>query len=70
MAAPKTLSKFSITSKGDEFLLRIESEGGEALELTASYDQLDVLADQIDELLDADEDVLEVDEDEEADRAK
>ena len=57
----KQLKSFSITGQGDAYLLRIESEEGDTIELTASYDQLDVIAEAIDERLDADEEeALEV----------
>ena len=57
----KRLKSFSIDNQGDEYLLRIESEEGETVELSASYDQLDVIAEAIDDRLDADEEeALEV----------
>ena len=49
------LSQFTISRDGDGYLLRIESEGSEPLELSATYEQLDVIAEAIDEQLDADE---------------
>lgn len=58
--ANKRLSKFIISPAGDQFQLRIEIEGGEPIEATATYDQLDILADQLDDLLDAREAVQEV----------
>ena len=58
---PKQLKSFSIAGQGDDYLLRLESEEGDTIELTASYDQLDVIAEAIDERLDADEEeALEV----------
>lgn len=42
-----------IPGAGGDFELRIESTGGEILEVIATEDQLDVLAEEINELLDA-----------------
>ena len=53
----KSLAKFTIVPNGDEYRLHIEDDGGETLELSATFDQLDLIAEAIDELLleDADE---------------
>ncbi len=59
------LSRFTITEDGENYLLTIEDDGGETLELTATYEQLDVIAEALIEHLDADEDELEVDDEEE-----
>ncbi|GEM_PF-529385 len=56
------LSRFTITEDGENYMLTIEDDGGETLELTATYEQLDVIAEALIEHLDADEDELEVDE--------
>ena len=45
------LEKFTIEPDGDEYLLRIESDDGEALELVASLEQLDLLGEAVDQLL-------------------
>jgi hypothetical protein len=58
--ADKRLGKFTITPTGEEFRIHIESDGGDTVEMLATYDQLDILADQIEELLDEEEEVLEV----------
>ena len=62
----RTLSSFSITADGKgDYLISIEDEDGETIELTASYDQLDMISEAIDDALDEDEeDALGVDEDE------
>ncbi len=57
---PKTLSKFTITEAGDDYLLHIEDDAGETIEFTATYDQLDLLVETIDAHLD--EDAEEMDE--------
>jgi hypothetical protein len=68
----KTLERFTITRAADGFLLTVEDDAGDTLELNATYDQVDVIAEELEAALDADEDLLEVDEadnddDEEAD---
>ena len=62
----RSLSRFTITEDGEDYLLTIEDDGGETLELTATYDQLDVIAEALIEHLDADEDELEVDDEDES----
>ncbi|USI74068.1 hypothetical protein [Sphingomonas morindae] len=59
----KSLTGFEITRDGETYRLRFELDGGETVELTASYEQLDLIAEEIDRQLDADEeDVLSADE--------
>lgn len=66
----RTLSSFSIAADGSgDYLLNIEDEDGETIELTATYEQLDMLGEAIEEALDDDEDDslgAEEDEDEES----
>lgn len=50
------LARFEISKADDGYILHIETQGGEKLDLRTSYDQLDVIADAIDEQLDVDED--------------
>ena len=57
---PKTLTNFTITESGEDYLLHIEDDAGETIEFTATYDQLDVLVETIDAHLD--EDAEEMDE--------
>lgn len=53
----QSLAKFTVTKTTDEnFLLHIEDDSGETLELEASYDQLELLVESIDEQLEADAD--------------
>ena len=60
MAAAKTLEKFTITESGDGFSLHIEDETGQVLELTATREQIDLIADTLDELLSRDDSADEV----------
>ena len=63
----KSLAHFSITRSGEEYLLTIEDRDGDTVELTADYEQLDLITEAIEEQLDADEeDALEADGDEQA----
>ena len=49
------LVRFNIEPQDDEqFLLRIEGDDGNTVELTATYDQLDLIAEAIEEHLDED----------------
>lgn len=56
----RTLSKFTITEAGEDYMLHIEDDSGETIEITATYDQLDLLVEAIDQHLD--EDAEEMDE--------
>ena len=51
MADAKKLKRFHVEQAGEEFSLHIEDEAGTVLELSASREQLDVIADSLDELL-------------------
>ncbi|PKP92566.1 MAG: hypothetical protein CVT77_08510 [Alphaproteobacteria bacterium HGW-Alphaproteobacteria-16] len=59
----RTISGFTVVADGNgDYLLSIEDEDGETIELTASYEQLDLIGDAISEALDIDEeDALGVD---------
>ncbi|HEU4967816.1 hypothetical protein [Sphingomonas sp.] len=64
----KALSRFTIERGGDDYVIHIEDEDGDTLELTASFEQLDLISESLEEHLafDADDpDLLEEDEDEE-----
>lgn len=53
----RTISGFTVVADGNgDYLLSIEDEDGETIELTASYEQLDLIGDAIGEALDIDED--------------
>ena len=47
------LTKFSITRQGSDYRLDIENDAGDAMHLTATQEQLDIVADTLDDLLDA-----------------
>ncbi len=51
MASVKKLNRFEVKGSGEAFTLHIEDDGGNMLELSASRDQLDVLADRLDDIL-------------------
>lgn len=57
----KTLSEFTITREGEDYILSIATDDGETVEVAATFDQLDIIAEAIDDLLMADEEeALEV----------
>jgi hypothetical protein len=49
----RMLAHFTITPAADGFELRIEDDGGDTMELLATYDQLDLVAEEINRQLDA-----------------
>ncbi len=51
----KTLSRFTIQPKGEDYLLLIEDEDGETIKISATLEQLDLLGEAIDELLEKDD---------------
>jgi len=55
----KSLAHFTIEPSGDGFILSIEDEGGAQLELTATPEQLDLIAEAIDEHLENDVDDID-----------
>jgi len=52
----KPLTRFSITAHEEGYLLRLETEDGEPVDILASFDQLDLLSEEIDRRLDEDSD--------------
>jgi len=62
----RTLSSFSIAADcSGDYLLSIEDDDGETIELTATYEQLDILGEAIEDALEEeDDDPLGADEDE------
>ena len=61
----RTLSSFSIAADGNgDYLFTIEDDDGETIELTATYEQLDMLGEAIEDALEDEEDTLDTDEDE------
>ncbi len=67
MAATKKLAKFTVTEAGEEFNLHIEDEAGHVLELSATRDQVDVIADKLDELLSQDDSADEIEDEDDED---
>lgn len=64
----KALSRFTIERAGDDYVLHIEDEEGDTLELTANFDQLDLISEALEEHLafdDDDPDVVDEEEEEE-----
>jgi hypothetical protein len=51
----KTLVRFTIEPSSDAYLLLIEDEDGETVELTATLEQLDLIGEAIDQLLEQDD---------------
>ena len=63
----KALSRFTIERDGDDYLIHIEDEDGDTLELTASFEQLDLISESLEEHLAFDSDAPDLlDEEEEA----
>ncbi len=60
MADTKQLKKFHIEEAGEDFSLHIEDDAGGVLSLTASREQVDVIADSLDEILSQTEEADEV----------
>ena len=64
----KTLSQFTITREGENYVLHIETDDGDTLDVNADFEQLDLISETIEEQLDADEeDALGVDGDSDED---
>jgi len=51
----KTLSQFTISSQGEDYVLHIETDDGGRMDVNATYEQLDLISEAIDERLDEDE---------------
>ncbi len=51
----KTLSQFTISSEGEGYILHVETDDGETLDVAATYEQLDLISEAIEERLDEDE---------------
>ena len=51
----KTLSEFTITNEGENYLINLSTDDGETLAVEASYEQLDLMVEAIEETLDEDE---------------
>ena len=57
----KALERFTIARAADGYMLTIEDDSGDTLELTATFDQLDLITEELDRALDEDEDAIEAD---------
>jgi hypothetical protein len=62
----RTLERFSIARAADGYLLTIEDDSGETIEMNATFDQLDLITEELDQALDADEDSALVEDDDPA----
>lgn len=61
----KALERFTIARAADGYLLTIEDDAGDTHELTATFDQLDLISEELDAALDEDaDDMTEIDEEE------
>ncbi len=60
MAASKKLAKFTIIEAGEGFNLHIEDEAENVLELSATRDQVDVIANALADLLEDGDDANEL----------
>ncbi len=62
----RIVSTFTVTPDGNgDYLINIEDDDGETIDLTASYEQLDLMSDAISDVLDSDEEeALGVDDEE------
>ena len=58
----KALERFTIARAADGYLLTIEDDAGDTLELTETFDQLDLISEELEVALDDDaDDMVEVD---------
>ena len=68
----KALAQFTIVRTGEDYLLTIEDQDGEAIEFTVDDDHLDLIIEAIEEQLDLDDEntaeEADGDEDEEEDK--
>ena len=61
----KTLAKFTISVREEDFVLHLEDDAGETVEYATSPEQLDAVIDALDELLsENEEEFFEVQDDE------
>lgn len=51
----KTLSEFTISAEGEDYVLHIATDDGETIDINATYEQLDLISEAIDDRLDSDE---------------
>lgn len=51
----RTLTQFTVSSEGEGYVLHIETDDGQTVDVNATYEQLDLIAEAIDDRLDEDE---------------
>lgn len=51
----KALARFTIEPSGDDYIILIEDEDGETMELAATLEQLDLIGEAVDQLLEQDD---------------
>jgi hypothetical protein len=62
----RTLSQFTISRSGNDYVLHIEDEDGDIQDYAATFEQLDLITEAIDDQLNRDEeDILGINDDEE-----
>ncbi len=54
----KTLSQFTISNEGEGYVLHVETDDGQTLDISATYEQLDLISEAIEERLDEDEEEM------------
>jgi hypothetical protein len=65
----KSLERFSIARAADGFLVTIEDDSGDTVEMTATEDQIDLMIEELDRVLDDDSDEAAlIDDEDPADR--
>ena len=65
--AISALSKFEFKKADDGYVLHIEDDSGDKIELTATLEQMDVISDALIEILEADDSAEESGDDEDED---
>lgn len=50
----RTLAQFTILSSGEDYILSLEDDDGQTVEMLATFDQLDLISEAIDSHLDDD----------------
>jgi hypothetical protein len=56
----RALAKFTVAETDDGYLLTIQDDSGQTLELTATAEQLDTLVDEMDDILAQDDDAFDI----------
>jgi hypothetical protein len=56
----RQLTKFAISVRDEDFVIRIEDDAGQQLEFATAPEQVDAIIDALDELLSEDDDAFEV----------